>query len=65
MKCPGCGTLIIGRKFVTFFGVLSERTPEQIVNNFLPMLYLSNDRKIILEQEDYRKDIKIYVKEDN
>lgn len=58
-------TLVRGRKFVTFFGVLPERTREQIVNNFLPMLYLSNDRKILLEQEDYRKDIKIYLKEDN
>ncbi len=58
-------TLISGRAFLTFFGILPEKTREQIVENFMPMLYLSNEGKIRLEQEDYKDDIKIYLKEDN
>lgn len=57
-------TLISGKPFVTFFGVLAERNKKQIVENFMPMLYLSNEGKIRLEQENYHEDIKIYLKED-
>lgn len=54
-------TLVTGRKFVTFFGIIPKRTRIEIARTFIPLLYLANDGKVRLEQEDYKKDIKIFL----
>ena len=55
-------TLIFGRPFVTFFGLIPEKSRLEIARTFVPLLYLANDGKVRLEQKNYREDIKIYLK---
>ncbi len=54
-------TLLFGKQFLTFFGMIPEKNRKDIARAFLPMLYLSNDGKIRLEQESLKDDIKIYL----
>lgn len=54
-------TLISGKRFLTFFGIIPDKNRLEIARAFLPMLYLANDGKIRLEQESLNEEIKIYL----
>jgi len=56
-------TLIFGKQFLTFFGIIPDKNRLSIARAFLPMLYLATDGKIRLEQENLNEEIKIYLKD--
>jgi len=45
---------------VTFFGILKKKTKREIAETFLPVLHLSNEQRILLEQKKMFGPIKIY-----
>ena len=44
---------------MTFDSLLEEKTKEGKVQTFIPLLYLSNERKIVLEQDSHYGDIRV------
>ena len=49
-----------GKVHVTFFGILNRKTRREVAEAFLPVLHLSNERRIRLEQEKMFGPINIY-----
>lgn len=55
--------LVSGKPFITFFGLLKKRTKRDIARTIIPVLHLSNDGLLRLEQEKMFGPIKIYLTE--
>jgi len=51
---------VTGKVHTTFFGILNKRTRREIAETFLPVLHLSNESKIRLEQDEMFGPIKIF-----
>ncbi len=56
--------MVSGKPFITFFGLLKKKSKKEIARTIIPVLHLSNDGLISLEQEKMFGPIKIFVNKD-